>query len=460
MTSWQFSLLWTDWLIWALVLMVLCFVMYIVKTPHQRLAWQKVFCRPIHLCASMVLGAFILVGLMDSIHLKMKASSDQTGGIVSVLDLALKPVKDGMESSYSAPMSTHAFTKEVIELSDGQTTRDYPRLEYGGAHLTDLALKSQDIQSRLLILLAQSAIVWFGICMAIAAIFCLLTKNSIEDFLGSVIKGERLFPWRTLLGMLGIFVALIFIINGLMSYYHLLGTSKIGEDVLYQSMKSIRTGLVIGTLTTLFMLPLALTLGLMAGYFRGIIDDIIQYIYTTLSSIPGVLLIASAVLTLQVVMSKHQFLFETQAQRSDARLLALCVILGITSWTGLCRLLRAETLKLREIEFVQAARVLGVKHFKIIFKHLLPNVAHIILISMALDFSGLVLAEAVLSYVGVGVDPSSYSWGTMINGARLELARAPVVWWSLLSAFAFMFTLVLAANIFADAVRDAFDPRV
>ncbi len=244
-----------------------------------------------------------------------------------------------------------------------------------------------------------------------------------------------------------------------MSSYHILGTNEVGEDVLYQTLKSIRTGLVIGTLTTLITLPFAILFGMMAGYFRGWIDDVIQYIYTTLSSIPGVLLIAAAVLTLQVVMGRHSDWFETVAHRTDARLLALCAILGITSWTGLCRLLRGETLKICEMDYIQAARSLGLSHFAIIIKHLLPNVFHIILIMVVLDFSGLVLAEAVLSYVGVGVDPASFSWGTMINSARLEMARVPVVWWSLAAAFIFMFILVLAANIFADAVRDAFDPR-
>lgn len=245
-----------------------------------------------------------------------------------------------------------------------------------------------------------------------------------------------------------------------LKYYHLLGTSKIGEDVFYQSLKSVRTGFIIGTLTTLFMLPFAVVLGIMAGYFGGWIDDAIQYTYTTLSSIPGVLLIAAAVLTLQALMNRHEDWFQTLAQRSDARLLALCAILGVTSWTTLCRLLRGEVLKLREIEFIQAAKSLGVGHMNIMVKHLLPQLIPIILISVTLDFSGLVLAEAVLSYVGVGVDPASYSWGTMINSARLEMARVPIVWWSLSAAFIFMFSLVLCANIFADALRDAFDPRM
>jgi peptide/nickel transport system permease protein len=242
--------------------------------------------------------------------------------------------------------------------------------------------------------------------------------------------------------------------------YHVFGTDKVGQDVLYQTLKSIRTGLVIGTLTTLIMLPFALLLGIAAGYFRGWIDDLIQYIYTTLSSIPGVLLIAASVLMMQVYIETHPDLFETLVARADLRLLFLCVILGITSWTGLCRLLRGEALKLREMEYIQAAHAFGVSHWRVITRHILPNVMHIVLIAVVMDFSGLVLAEAVLSYVGVGVDPSMISFGTMINTARLEMAREPMVWWSLSAAFCFMLLLVLSANLFADAVRDGFDPRI
>jgi peptide/nickel transport system permease protein len=239
-----------------------------------------------------------------------------------------------------------------------------------------------------------------------------------------------------------------------------LGTDKVGQDVFYLSLKSIRTSLVIGTLTTLVMLPLGAAVGIMAGYFRGWVDDVIQYLYTTLNSIPGVLLIAASVLMMQVYIDTHPELFPTAAQRADLRLLFLCIILGLTSWTGLARLLRGEALKLRELEYIQAAHAFGVSHTRILGRHILPNVMHIIIISLVMDFSGLVLAEAVLSYVGVGVDPSTTSFGTMINNARLEMAREPMVWWALAAAFGFMFVLVLVANLFADAVRDGFDPRV
>jgi len=208
------------------------------------------------------------------------------------------------------------------------------------------------------------------------------------------------------------------------------------------------------------MLPAAVLLGVMAGYFRGWVDDLIQYLYTTLSSIPGVLLIAAAILMMQVYVANHEEAFASITERADLRLLFLCVILGVTSWTSLCRLLRGEALKLRELDYVQAAQAFGVGHFTVLRRHVLPNVLHIVLITVVLDFSALVLAEAVLSYVNIGVDPTTESWGNMINGARLELAREPVVWWSLAAALGFMFLLVLAANLLADVVRDALDPRL
>jgi peptide/nickel transport system permease protein len=273
-------------------------------------------------------------------------------------------------------------------------------------------------------------------------------------------KGETDVPWRAVLMTLLAMLLVAGVVVALSTHYHVLGTDKVGQDVLYQALKSVRTGLVIGTLTTLVMLPFAVLFGIMAGYLRGWVDDVVQYIYTTLASIPGVLLIAGAVLTMHVWIETHPELFTTTEMRADVRLFALCVILGVTSWTSLCRLLRGEALKLRELEYVQAAQAFAVSHWRVMSRHLLPNVMHIVLITVVMDFSGLVLAEAVLSYIGIGVDPSMISFGTMINNARLEMAREPMVWWSLAAAFFFMLVLVLSANLFADAVRDAFDPRV
>ncbi len=245
---------------------------------------------------------------------------------------------------------------------------------------------------------------------------------------------------------------------------HMLGTGKVGNDVLFSAIKGIRTGVVIGAGTTIIIIPFAIFFGIVAGLFGGMIDDAIQYIYTTLSSIPGVLLIAAFMLLFGTGGYQGGLVKETDTFLGffvlNDRLFWLCVIMGITSWTDLCRLLRAETLKLREMEYVQAARAFGVSQIGLIARHLIPNVMHLVLITMVLQFSGLVLAEAVLSYIGIGVGAEMGSWGNMINTARMELSREPVVWWNLAGAFVFMFALVLAANIFADAVRDALDPKL
>ena len=200
-------------------------------------------------------------------------------------------------------------------------------------------------------------------------------------------------------------------------------------------------------------------MGVAAGYYKGWVDDVVQYLYTTLSSIPGILLIAASVLLFQVYIDLNPNYFDVGLEKADARFVGLCFILGVTSWSTLCRLIRAETLKISQLGYVQAAHAFGLGNGRIILRHILPNVLHIILITFVLEFSALVLAEAVLSYIGVGIDPSMASWGNMINGARAEMSRDPAVWWTLAGAFFFMFMLVLSANLFSDLVRDAFDPR-
>jgi len=223
---------------------------------------------------------------------------------------------------------------------------------------------------------------------------------------------------------------------------HPMGTDRVGEDVLYQSLKGVRTGIILGLVTTLLVVPFALLFGVAAGYFGGWIDDAVQYVYTVLASIPAVLLIVA---------------FMVLFGRGLAQLV---VIMGITSWTGLCRVLRGETLKLREAEFVQAAEAMGVSRARIVARHLVPNVMHLVVIAMVLGFSGRVLSEAALTYIGIGVGADTYSWGRMINDARMELAREPAIWWKLGAAFVFMIGLVLPANILGDAVRDALDPKL
>jgi peptide/nickel transport system permease protein len=340
--------------------------------------------------------------------------------------------------------------------------REYPRLANGGAHLKDPARdRADDVAAQCVRGAALGFIVWLMLSFALlAATVGGEGAGGLASAWTRAWSGASEVPWRALLIALLVICLLAGMAATLGSRYHLLGTDKVGQDVLYLALKSVRTALIIGTLTTLVMLPLGVLLGIAAGYFGGWIDDLIQYVYTTLNSIPGVLLIAAAVLMMQVAIDANPGWFATAAERADFRLLCLCFILGMMSWTGLCRLMRGEALKLRELEYVQAARAFGVSRLAIIVRHILPNVMHLVIISAVMDFSGMVLTEAVLSYVGVGVDPSMSSFGSMINAARLEMSRDPMVWWSLAAAFFFMLSLVLAANLFADAVRDAFDPRL
>ena len=224
--------------------------------------------------------------------------------------------------------------------------------------------------------------------------------------------------------------------------WHLLGTDGLGNDVLFRTLKGCRTAWIVGGFTLVLSLPVAVLLGILAGYFGGIIDDSVQFLYITLSSIPSILLL----ITLMMVMGRG--------------LVEICIALAVTEWVGLARYLRGETLKHREREYVMAARALGVHPMRILLRHILPNVFHLVIISATLSFSGRVLTEAILSYLGIGVPPGTGSWGLMITDAQMELTRDPIIWWNLSSAAVAFFVMVLAANVFGDAVRDAFDPRL
>ncbi len=450
-------LLWTDIMLWGLLLALAVYAARVRANPLSRATWSHVFTSGPAVASAVILAGGLLITLLDSIHyrplLPAPAGVQSSTGkdayspqVVSVLDDVLSPLVNGQEKSYSAPLAVMGLSKESIQ-KNGQTVRDYPRLKFAGKQLA----RVED---------APGDQLWRGIRGGILGgllwmVLSLLWTSAQP--LPSHTDAARARQW-------GLMTLALLCTGGgiawqLSQAYHVLGTDKVGLDVLYISLKSIRTAMVLGLLTTLVTLPIGILAGLAAGYFRGWVDTVIQYIYTTLNSIPSVLLIAAAVLMLQVGIDANPQAFPTALERADVRLFFLCFILGVTSWTGLARLLRGEVFKLRELDYVQAAKAFGATHWSILIRHLLPNVMHLVLISLVMDFSGLVLAEAVLSYVGVGVDPGTLSFGTMINAARLELSREPVGGGTLAAAFAFMLVLVLAANLFADAVRDAFDPR-
>ncbi|KAA1286404.1 peptide ABC transporter permease [Alcaligenes faecalis] len=465
----QFVFLWTDTFVLALFLAMAVYTWRVVKRPALRSAWASVARTPSAMCAAVFLVFFLLVGLLDSIHYRplLPAASGQEASTPSYAPVARSALDDVLkmagltevEKTYSAPLARFQLTKESM-LIDGKPVRDFPRLVNAGVGMDTPEEHQQDILQ-----LSLKGLVWGLLGSVVLAVLLTLwgRKQAMEPGWGAAWRywwqGQGLVNWRLVWFSACVLVIVLCLVVSLSANYYVLGTDRTGNDIIWQALKSVRTALVIGTLTTFAMLPPAIILGLAAGYFRGWVDDVIQYIYTTLTSIPGVLLIAACVLMMQVYIDTHPDSFDTVAARADLRLFMLCLILGLTGWAGLCRLLRAEVLKLRELDYVQAAQAFGVGHLRIMFRHLLPNVMHIVLITLILEFSGLVLYEAVLSYLGIGVDPSMPSFGRMIDAARSELSRDPIIWWGLAGAFVMMLGLVLSANIFADAVQTAFDPR-
>ncbi len=461
-------ILWSDVVVFASVVLLVLYGLRIRSSANLRATWLKVLRDRAAICSGVVLVLFFAVAVVDSFH--FRRALDQAAGAgaaqlqaygtrtESLLDVTLARLVAGRETSYSAPLAIRAFTKDSVEI-DGQIVRTHPRLAHGGERLADESQWASDVLQRSALGVAFGVLAAAVASLGVAASVARVHAEPFAVAWQRVVKGRTDLPWRAAL----IAVLLLGLVFGpliaLAQHFHVFGTDRTGNDVFYQALKSIRTAFVIGTLSTIATLPLAVGLGIIAGYLRGWVDEVVQYLYTLLSSIPNVLLIAACVLMMQVFIDTHPDFFETGAERADVRLFMLCVILGLTGWATLCRLLRAETMKLAQLEYVQAATAFGVRPLRIMARHIFPNVVHLIIITTVLDFSALILYEAVLSYVGVGVDPSMNSFGGMINLARTEMSRDPLVWWSFAAAFGFMVVLVLAANLFADGVRDAFDPR-
>ena len=426
--------------------------------------WRNVFARPAPQAASTLLIFFLAIAACDSVHFRPAmgeaapgpASGSASGPIyapaaMSLLDAALEPIAAGRERSYSAPFAAVEFDKSADPTGSGARI-NRPLAGISPAAKDD-AQRASDIAFRTLRGIAAGLAISLALVLFPALVSAKRKRLALREAL------LRLARYRGFLVSAMAIAFLASVLLSLWSGYHPLGTDKTGNDVLLQALKSIRTAFALGTLATLSMLPFALLLGVAAGYFRGWVDDVVQYLYTTISAIPSVLLIAAAALMIQVFIDRSPALLPTALERADAKLFFIAVIIGVTGWAGLARLLRAETMKLASLDFVTASAAGGASRWRIMARHLIPNVMHIVLIVSVIGFSDIVLYEAVLSYIGVGVDPSMNSFGSMINAARGEMSRTPAVWWNLASAFAFMVAIVLSANLFASAVRDAFDPR-
>ncbi len=234
---------------------------------------------------------------------------------------------------------------------------------------------------------------------------------------------------------------------------HLLGTDALGRSVLHKTLLSASTSMTVAFAANIIAIPLGMVLGALAGFFGKRVDDFVVWLYSTLASIPGIIRLIAIKVAFQNVV-----LFEgTSFELSLDGLAGLCIALGVMGWINTCRLVRAETLKLRESDYVMAARAAGRSRIAILFRHVVPNVLHLGIINFSLAFVGVILAEVTLSYLGLGVQDMP-SWGKMISSAKMDLVVGR--WWELASAVGAMFVIVLAWNVFGDRLRDALDPRL
>ena len=220
---------------------------------------------------------------------------------------------------------------------------------------------------------------------------------------------------------------------------HWMGTDNLGRDVALRLVQGTRIAFHVGIMTSLIAIPLGVVLGALGGYFGGRTDSFVVWLCATVASMPGLLFI----LAISLVVGKG--------------LAGIYTGIGLTTWVGVCRTIRAEVIKHRSRAYVQAAKVLGYSHMRILFRHILPNVAHIILIQFSIRFPAAVSTEVFISFLGIGVQGEP-SWGVMINNARLRLWQG--VWWEMAFSTLAIFVLVLSFNHLADYLRDRLDPAL
>lgn len=228
---------------------------------------------------------------------------------------------------------------------------------------------------------------------------------------------------------------------------HILGTDDLGRDHLARLLYAGQVSLGIGFTAALLSLGIGLSLGIVTGYYGGIVDDITVWVITTINSVPSLflLLIVSAVILQNPNLSGSPF----------GGPLALVLILGFLGWTGTTRLVRGQTLSIREQEYVISARAIGASPLRIMFVHILPNLFSIVVISLAIDIGVLILVESALSFLGFGVKPPTPSWGNMLTGAQTFFTRGVHL---VILPGVLIVTTVLCLYIIGDGVRDAFDP--
>lgn len=232
------------------------------------------------------------------------------------------------------------------------------------------------------------------------------------------------------------------------SRQNILGTDLFGLSVLRKTLYAAKTSISVALSASLISTLLGVCLGCIAGFFKGWLDQIIVWLYSTLSSVPYILLVLAFAVALQ-----QKTLLGTDLTGTAG----VCLAIGLTGWVGICRLVRGEVITHKNREYVLAATSYGCSQFRLLWRHILPNIFHIIAINFTVRFVAFIHAEATLGFLGLG-ESARPSWGAMINEARLELSRG--VWWQMVAATAGIFCISLALNIFGDAVRDICDPKL
>jgi len=231
------------------------------------------------------------------------------------------------------------------------------------------------------------------------------------------------------------------------------GADAFGRSVLAKTLLAAKVSLTVGLVTNVIAIPLGLLLGAAAGYFGRWIDAVVMWLVATLAAVPGIV----RVIALKFAFTDTVLFGGTVFQINLGGMAGVCLALAMTFWIGTCRLVRAEALKIRQSDYVLAARASGRSGIGILFTHVLPNVMHIALVNFSLGFVAAVMAEVILSYLGIGVAVGTPSWGSMINAARSDLIVGR--WWELTAAVAALSVLVLAINVLGDRIRDALDAK-
>ncbi|MDA3797959.1 MAG: ABC transporter permease [Kiritimatiellae bacterium] len=218
-----------------------------------------------------------------------------------------------------------------------------------------------------------------------------------------------------------------------------LGTDGLGRSVFPRIIQGTRIAFHVGIITSLIAIPIGVLLGCLGGYYGGKMDAIIVWLYSSVSAMPGLLFI----LAISMVVGKG--------------LLGIYVGIGFTTWVGVCRYIRAEVIKHKNRQYVKAARALGYSDTRILFRHILPNISHIIIIVFSIRFPAAIATEVFISFIGIGVE-NEPSWGVMIANARTRLWEG--IWWEMTFVTIAIFLIILAFNLLGDLLRDIFDPRL